>query len=1284
MEPLAELLGQSPAIDALRNQLRGLLGRGAGARRLPPILIQGETGTGKGLLARAIHRAGPRSGGPFVDCNCAAIPDALLESELFGYERGAFTDARQSKPGLFQTAHGGTLFLDEIGLLPRGLQAKLLTVFEERVVRRLGATKGEPVDLAIIAATNEDLLAAVRAGRFREDLYHRLAVVPLELPPVRERGEDVDLLAGHMLARVCADYGLPAKTLSDDARAALHAYAWPGNVRELSNVIERAVLLNEAPGITAHALNLPGHRGSTDASSQVTPERLAETLRANGWNISRAAAQLGIARNTVRARIQRYDLRPEGKAVGAPAPAPSSRLAEGAETHPGATVQWSRRRVAFLRVRLLGHAAGEVPGQARVLDRVVEKIQSFGGRVEELGQDGLLAAFGHEPAEDAPQRAANAALAAVKAIERERESGDLPKDVGVGLGIHVQRVLLARLGARVELDRDSKTEVGHALDALEPLTGATVTVSEVAAGLLERQFEMHRRASREGAGYVVAGRARGDAGLTPLVGRAQEIETLNELLDRAIQGRGQMVTLVGEMGVGKSRVVREWRQTLPEDVALVREGRCASYGVHVPYFPVLEMLHEAFDIQEADSLESIEAKVQAVLGSLATGDWVPYIGALLDPRKASTLAARSPEAAKARTFDAIRQLVVAQQERRPLVLIVEDLHWIDKTSEELLNLLAETFADTRVLVVTTCRPGYEPAWTGRSYATRIALGPLALPESQRLVESVLKEGAAADLAATILARAGGNPFFLEELARAETAVPATLHDVVAARIDGLPDAERRLLRLAAVIGRDVPLPLLVHASGLAPDDVQSRIGWLQSGEFLYASRLGPQPEYTFRHVVTQEVAYDSLPENERPGLHERVAVAIEKLTPETAARRPEVLAHHWTEAGRFAEAVQHWRRAGQLAMQRSAHADAVAHLSRALELIERTPDGPARAREELGILLALVTALTATRGYGAPEVERALDRARGLAERLGEAPEIIPVRFGIWRFYFARADLRVADDLASGLLHDTEHQEPGVRRAAHVAAGLTKFYRGEFGAARDYLERAGTFASADERAATLTFAQDMRVAARGFLGWTLAVIDEPDPAARIADAALDQAREIDHPFSLALALLLAGEVYQLRREPARVAAIGAELLVLSREQHFTFFTAFGLMHSGWAESAAETPGRGLELMREGADLFRSVGQRVGLAHRAHLAEALLAAGRVDECLQILSDALRQSEETDERAFVAELHRVRGEALERRGDAPAAQACFREAVAIASRQGARLFERRARALLEGKR
>src|SRR5947199_7904103 len=247
MKHLADLLGDSPGIQAIREKIERILTRQQDARRVPPVLIEGETGTGKGLSARILYRTGPRPDGPFVDVNCAAIPETLLEAEMFGFERGAFTDARRAKPGLFQAAHRGTIFLDEVGLLPEALQAKLLKVLEAHAVRRLGSTRDDPVDVWIVTATNEDLLTAVRERRFREDLYHRLAVLTLTLPPLRERGADILALADHFLQGACADYGVPPKTLTSAAHAALLAYPWPGNVRELANLMERVTLLSPEP-----------------------------------------------------------------------------------------------------------------------------------------------------------------------------------------------------------------------------------------------------------------------------------------------------------------------------------------------------------------------------------------------------------------------------------------------------------------------------------------------------------------------------------------------------------------------------------------------------------------------------------------------------------------------------------------------------------------------------------------------------------------------------------------------------------------------------------------------------------------------------------------------------------------------------------------------------------------------------------------------------------------------------------------------------------------------------
>ena len=331
MKQLAELLGESPGIEAIRDKLKRLLARQQDARRLPPVLIQGETGTGKGLLARLIHRAGPRPAGPFVDVNCAAIPETLLEAEMFGFERGAFTDARRAKPGLLQTAHRGTIFLDEVGLLSEGLQAKLLKVLEERTVRRLGSTRDEPIDVWILTATNEDLKTSIQDRRFREDLYHRLAVLTLSLPPLRERGDDIVMLAEHYLGRACADYGVSVKTLTADAHAALHAYEWPGNVRELANLMERVALLSSDLVVTAEALGLvpaaatkapaaaAPSGGAASSLDDAVRDRVIEVLAQTGWNISRTAGLLGISRNTLRARMDKYGLRERDGAAKPPA-----------------------------------------------------------------------------------------------------------------------------------------------------------------------------------------------------------------------------------------------------------------------------------------------------------------------------------------------------------------------------------------------------------------------------------------------------------------------------------------------------------------------------------------------------------------------------------------------------------------------------------------------------------------------------------------------------------------------------------------------------------------------------------------------------------------------------------------------------------------------------------------------------------------------------------------------------------------------------------------------------
>ena len=978
---LKELIGESPGIEAVREKIRRLLDRKLGSRHLPPILLDGETGTGKGLVAWLIHRVGPRADGPFVPVNCAAIPETLLESELFGHERGAFTDARQAKPGLFQAAHRGMIFLDEIGLLPEGLQAKLLKVIEERSVRRLGSTRSEPVDVWIVAATNEDLAGATRARRFREDLYHRLAVLTLWVPPLRERGEDVLFLADHFLARACAEYGLPPKTFTPDARAALLGYRWPGNVRELSNVIERVTLLAEEPEVTAETLGL--HQAPVRSEHASTVERrtrpladavdpdershLLEALSATGWNISRTAARLGITRNTLRYRLEKHGLHREGEALSRRRPSEPPPRARSAAVSvpvppaPASAVRWERRRVTLLR------AVAGAPGLAsplytsRAVQVLVEKVQSFGGQVEELSPCGVMAAFGLEPAEDAPRRAAHAAMAIHKAGERARRAGDEPWEFRIG--IHVDQLLVGQAAGHVRIDPDAKRDAGGILDVLVGAAdGGTTVVSEAAASLLERRFALTPIGALTshvvpGGVYRLGHERRGlGFGQRParFVGRDQDLQLLLSRLAAATRGRGQVVGIVGEAGIGKSRLVFELRQRLRGEEVTYLRGRCLSYGSAVPYLPLVDILRHAFRITEADGPERVRERVHAGLRELEIepDEAAPFLLRLFGVREgAERLEMLSDEVMRARTLDAFRQLILKGGRRRPIIFVVEDLHWVDKASEDCLTFLVEHLAASPILFLAIYRPGYRPPWMDKSYATQIALQPLSHQESLELVRSVLPSSPLPErLTRLILDKAEGNPFFLEEMSRAvaeqgnlqpSQAVPDTIQELLQARIDRLPAESRRLLQTASLLRREFSQQLL---AAIWEGPLEPHLDELTRLELLYERGRPGGPVYVFKHALIQEVAYASLPESGRRALHAAAGRALETLYGGRLEEAYDSLAYHYSKTDDSAKAVEYLTRSAERAARSYAHEEAVHGLQEAVAHVGRLPEAERDAR----------------------------------------------------------------------------------------------------------------------------------------------------------------------------------------------------------------------------------------------------------------------------------------------------------------------------------------------------
>jgi DNA-binding NtrC family response regulator/tetratricopeptide (TPR) repeat protein len=1314
MTVLPELVGESPGILAIRERIARLVARASEVRRLPPVLIQGETGTGKGLVARALHRAGPRSSGPFVDVNCAAIPETLLEAEMFGFERGAFTDARQAKRGLFQTAHRGTLFLDEIGLLPDGLQAKLLTVLEDRTVRRLGATQSEPVDVWIIAATNLDLQGATRAGRFREDLYHRLAVLTLALPPLRERQRDILLLAEHFLARACTDFGLPGKTLAPDARAALVAYRWPGNVRELINTMERVVLLAEASVVSADLLGL-SDRSTSPAIAEAAPEpaspptlsavvdraeraHLQEALEATGWNVSRAAARLGISRNTIRYRIEKHGLRAgapapprrtrQGAAPPAPPPPPPAPAAVPSEEAPArAGIRWERRRLAVLLARLAAVPDAGPLDTGRVIEALIERARSFGGRVEELAASGFVALFGLEPMEDPVRRAALAALAMQRAADRTAEGPGPKPRIGIDLG----SFLLGRLPDASMVDaEDKRALVGAAGALLEGAEPGTVVVSAPCAPFLARGFDLFPLTAAPGrrAAFRLDGLERGEASSgrrTRFVGRDHELDLLRSRLAAAVRGQGQVVAITGEAGIGKSRLVGELRRDLTDGHVVCLEGHCLPYETPIPYLPLVELLRAACAIVDTDGPDGVRDKLRRTLdrAGMQALDVTPYLLHLLDPGEGTeALGSPSPEVVKARTFETLRELSRRLAGLAPLVLVVEDLQWVDRTSEEYLGTLVDVVAGARILLLTTHRPGYRPPWIDKSYATQVALQPLSTRETMSLARDVI---GTADVdeptVQMIAAKAEGNPFFTEELARAVTeggrptpgaAVPDTVEGVLMARIDRLAADDKRVLQAAAVIGRNLPfLPLqaiLDPADGL----LRERLARLQSAEFLYETRAASELEYTFKHALTHEVAYASLLPAQRRSLHARIVDVLESWQREGREELVERLAHHAIQAEVWEKAVDYARRAGRQALTRSAHRDAAAWFDQSVAALDHLPERRDLLELAVDLQFDLRNAL-----WPLAEFRRVFDclkRAEQLATTLGDQGRLAMTFALLTPMFSTREDQsrgieygRRALDLGAALGDTTVQVVASLYLSmAYVTLGnyprATKFARKNMALLRGdvRLERFGPHGLHAEPA----------ILPRALLLWSLGELGEFGEAQPVLEESVRIVEAINHPWSQTFLDFGEGVLRLRQGDLSKAIATLERSLALCRQWQLMALFEVIAGHLGAAYTLAGRAAEAIPLLEEA--LAR--GQRHWLepVPSLALAEAYLRTGRTQDAGQLAERAFVLARQRGQRGHEAWLRWVLGE-IAAHDAAPAslvAEEHYREALSLATELGMR--------------
>jgi transcriptional regulator with AAA-type ATPase domain/tetratricopeptide (TPR) repeat protein len=1292
MNALAELLGESRAMEALRGEVRRLLGaRTTG--RLPAVLIRGDTGTGKGLVARVLHRGGLRAQGPFVDVNCAAIPETLLEAELFGFERGAFTDARRAKPGLFQTAHRGTIFLDEVGLLSDSAQAKLLTVLEERTVRRLGATEGERVDVWVLSATNADLEAAVRARRFREDLYHRLAVLTITMPPLRERGRDVILLAERFLARACQEYGLAAKRLTEDAEARLQTYRWPGNVRELINVIERVALLAEGNSVTAEMLGLTATGDANEArvaptvsAEEAAREHLQTTLEQTGWNISRTAAALGISRNTVRGRIERFQLRSAGASRAPVAPAKSSPethdIAERAATRvseatPQATatspaaIRWERRPVTFLRAALVLASEHDLPDTSRTLELIVGKIQTFGGRVEEIGQSSVDATFGAEPLDDAPRRAANGALAVVKGCETGEEGAALLR-----VAIHASSVLVGRVAGTAKIDRADNRRVSDELDTLLTVAApGTIALTGATAPLLDRRFKLVTLSgipSQGGPPLRLVGRGGFGLGFTarmsPFVGRAQEMDLLETRWAAAVEGRGQIVGIVGEPGVGKSRLLWEFMRRRRENAA-VYEATAEALSTPTPYGPVIELLRAHLGLEPGADGSAVRANVVQYVEDLdrALTPTIPPVLALLDvPPEDQEWRALDVPQRRLRTLDAIKALFLRASRRRPMVLAIEDCHWLDSESQALLDTLVEGLPTASLLLLVTYRPEYRHRWGGYSFYTQLRVDPLRASSAQEFVRRLIGEHASlGDVPGRLVEWTAGNPLFLEETVRslAETGtligdrgayrlavpvtgveIPGSVEDVLAGRIDRLGDSERALLQSAAVVGRDVPYAVLSPVVAMPEEEARLALGLLREAEFLYEAGSFPESAYTFKHPLTHAVAYRSLPDARRRALHARVLETIEALYADRLPEQVDRLAHHASLGEVWDKALLYSRQAGARAVTRSANSEAASCFAQALTALDHLPATREHTETTVDLHLSRANALVPIADFG-PIIGH-LRQAEQLADSLEDLP-----RLGRVSSFLAAHAWLIGDHLLSvehgrrALDISQSLDDIGLRVRTNLSLGQAYHVLGEYRHAVEALERNVSELQGDLLGRRFGLVGVASVLSRAWLVWCLAEQGEFDAAVPRGEEAVRIAEAINHPYSRLAAYFGVGGLHLRRGEVDRAITILEPALELCR----TWDTQLRLWFMGVAPSLAHAytlVGRvseAIPLLERAMEQAAAVGSMFAHSLRAAwLAQAQLAAGRREEAERLAAEALLLARRHEERGHEVWIHGVIGD------------------------------------------
>ncbi len=956
-----------------------------------------------------------------------------------------------------------------------------------------------------------------------------------------------------------------------------------------------------------------------------------------------------------------------------------------------------------------------------------ESIAGFDGHVAKYIGDGLLAYFGYPRAhEDDAARAVHAGRGVLKALAalNKHLKKDHAVELQVRIGIHTGPVIAGEMGGGETREEHAIVgETPNIAARLEALAAPdTVVISGATRRLVEGLFEFDPLGPQRLKGvsapvevFSVTGegeaRSRFEAmaarSLGPLIGREEELRLLKRRWELAKDGESQVVLLSAEAGVGKSRLLRALRSGIEDEPHSRILYFGSPYHRNSAFHVAVDQFRRGLRFERDDSGAQRLDKLEAVLAELgmAIDDHAPILAGFLSVPAGNRYASaeQSPAEFKMKALASSVEIFRAMAARQPVLIAVEDAHWIDPSSLELLSLAIEQLSDAPILFLITFRPEFEPPWEGRGNAVSLKLGRLSRKETAGLVTSVAGgEALPRTVTDQIVARADGVPLFIEELTKAvietgiveatpegfktggaspQQAIPETLQDSLTARLDRLAPV-KEIAQLAATIGRGFSRELLAAVESFGEAELDHALAQLVDAELIYPRGLPPAVGYEFKHALMRDSAYQSLLKSRRRQFHHQIADALVRDFPHISDGEPEVVAHHFTEAALGEKAVPCWLAAAQRANERSANQEAIEHCRQGLALIHDLPESADRDRQELAFDLILAPALMATGGFALPEIAATYEKAAELAERVGDFEQSYAVNWGHWLTLQQTGKIDAANEKSEELLElARQRDDSGLLLQAHHSCWTSRFANEELHPVLEHTERGMELydPSRHRSHAYLYGGHDPGCCCRTMRAITLSVVGRADQARAAIEDAIALAEEIEHAFSLAIVVSFAGSVAMFERNPELVHVRADMCEKICARHGFAHFAAMAPVLRGWAIAARGEPDKGIAEMTASLESLRKTGMRLSFP-LALLAEAYGWAGRQSAGLKTVDEAVEVIEKSGEHRWEPEIHRLKGELL-LTGNAKSrilaeAEACFQKALDIAHGQGALLFELRA--------